>query len=201
MSIWPFGKKVDGTEQFWLWFAENASHLSFDSPQSIQKSSETIAGQLAKANRELTCGVTLSDGTTPHTLEICADGISARIPLVEKFVAAAPSIPGWKVVAFRQPSKEPIEIHIGDDAIWSDTLLYSENSRSEGKINLTLYVPLPPNVPTDALAQIGFICLDHTVGEYRVMTKLGKIDFAPAQNAPLSSKTLKDLASDLGVAW
>jgi hypothetical protein len=125
-------------------------------------------------------------------LEVCAGGVKATIPAVEKLVAAAPDVPGWEIVAFRQPRDLP-EIRMGDHSVELELTRFVETGRRGALLDVTLFLPIPAGAPKDVLGELGFIALDHTLGEIVVMTRLGHIEFENILAAPSNARLLSEL--------
>lgn len=181
-------------EEFWKWFEDNSTRLR---SMEMTPAAHEIAGKLTKVSRDLVLGIGAADEKGNQSLEICAGGLKANIPEVERIVAAAPRVMGWKIVAFRQPAKEPMSFSVGSEQLSSEQVLYQVLGKSDGYTHVRLFLPLPAASPKSSFQELGFICLDHTLGELLVMTKLGKLEFESTVSAPPGSKPLSELAAEL----
>lgn len=106
---------------------------------------------------------------------VSADGVREIIPAVERLVAAAPVMPKWTVIKFRQRSWEPFDIGYGNVNVrWhAVTALLKPNSR---RVDVTLLVPGYTAAEHKVYLSIAFLLLDGALGEYDVMTRVGHVD-------------------------
>lgn len=171
-----FGRKP---QRFWNWFVENSTRLHGHDYANDQSAIHEISKQLRKHTHVSAFQVSaLEDGI--RTLELSADGLKAQIPHVEALAALAPPLPGWKIVAFRQPCSEPIELKMGDIVLSAATIL--GQLHGSGPVpNLALKVPGLDERNHVHLMGAVFILLDSLIGEYRVMTQLGEIQPIPGE--------------------
>ncbi|HEY4176758.1 MAG TPA: hypothetical protein VGM90_08005 [Kofleriaceae bacterium] len=175
---------------FWKWFADNAKALHDD--QNLQGVMEKISAELDKVETGVFGEIGVDKDT--RMLVISADGNKALFPAVQKIFDGHPTIAGWKIVAFR-PRSQPgdgfsIEMN-GKKLAPADVKFVSEVASP--KLDVTIY--LPGFDDSDAVKQVAFLLLDHTVGEYDMETKIGGIDFAAIEKAPAGAKPLPELAA------
>lgn len=184
----PWGKlrASDATSEFWSWFAGQARTFDVKSPSHQAE----LGKRLQRINKELTWGVSAGSNGEASTLEISASGIPQLIPIVQAVVGASPDIPGWNFVAFRQPA-ETFSIKMGSNEISPQSVYWDKLAETSGRVDIALYLPLPDHL---ARIKMGFIVLDHSLGEYLVMTRVGAIDFHPYTLAPSSARPLSTLA-------
>ncbi len=186
----PWSKSSsDPINEFWTWFASAAPTLDLMKPNSQQE----IGRRLSKIKQGLVWGGSPGQNGKPTKFEICAGGSRDLIPVVKAVVDAAPQIPNWEFVAFRQPSKT-FTMRAGSQTITPDVVFWMDKGRSSGLVDITVYVPLPDE---NARENLGFIALDHAVGEFLVMTRLGKIQFEEASRRPPDSRPLTELGAYL----
>jgi hypothetical protein len=181
-------KTDDADGAFWAWFAGRAAVLR---TMPLDAARQEIGERLAVAAPRLQAE--LADDEI-RTLVITADGARGAFPTVERIVARAPSVPGWRVVAFRQPSPIAGEtIEIDEVAVPLDDIRFVATPAGP-VLELAMYVPgyAPGN---DTVGLIGFIALDHALGEYAVETRIGGIEWHPATAAPATARPLAELAA------
>jgi hypothetical protein len=154
---------------FWKWFAAHAEEVG-----KIKRADEPIADQLAgelhKVSPELTFEMGI--GTTPKELIISAGGIKSVFPTVKRLVAAAPAIPGWKVIALR-PRKAMSEIQLGDGQKLSMDDLTVTPADAGDKLDVVIHVK--GRAPDNGTKSAVYLLLDALLGEYDVETRLGGI--------------------------
>jgi hypothetical protein len=135
---------------------------------------------------------------------ISANGIGAVFPAVKQLVAAAPSLPKWTIIAFRQPKKDLKDctldfegVKLGEQDIW-----FKDEPEGD-KIGLILYIRgFKSDEETQSIAGASFLFLDMTIGEYLVVTRIGSIDRRPLPSDPksLKLKPLGDLREVAGIS-
>lgn len=172
---------------FWTWFSANAAALAADT--DMQAVMLTISSEIEKIDPGIAAELGVDDGG--RMLVITPNGNQKLFPLVEQLRAAAPSVPGWKIVAFRPRAKPGFGIKLGDKQLTAADLSFVAE-RAGAKLDITVFVP---GEPTDQMKQIGFLLLDHTIGEHDTETKIGGIEFAAKSAAPPSAKPLTELAA------
>jgi hypothetical protein len=136
-----------------------------------------------------------------RSFEVSAGGIRKNIPAVQAFVSAAPQIDGWRIVAFKQPSSDfSVKLVASGESIDAKTVQVAPSPNREGLIDLKVHVPTPAGCPPNTVAELGFIFLDHILGEYIVMTRLGELSFESSLVAPPGVITLSEFAAQLADA-
>jgi hypothetical protein len=186
---------------FWAWLQSPVGRKALNGlteSSSMRAASGQITTELHKVNKDLQWGyANLHDA--PGRFEVSAGGIRSMIPVVEDLIAAAPDMEGIQVIAFRQPisgfrlSLSPD----GKDAIEPDATLCVATPRDGGLFDVHLYIPAPASVPANAMAQIAFTMLDHTLGEFFVMKKVGLITQSPLAEAPPDAIPLTEWATQV----
>ncbi len=149
---------------------------------------------LAKTSPGLVWGIMSADsGDGTSEFEVSAGGIKANIPAVEALVAAAPDIPGWEIVAFKQPS-EDFAVSYSGGTVEGRAVRITSTPTRDGKFDLDVYVPVSADTPQKAVGELGFILLDHMLGEYAVMQYLGRLNFIGTPAAPPESTPILEFA-------
>jgi hypothetical protein len=179
---------VTGDAAFWKWFDAHKDEVA-----KIKRADEPIADQLAAELHKISPDLTfeMGIGTTPKELIISAGGIKSVFPTVNRLVAAAPAIPGWKVIALR-PRKPMTEIQLGDGKTFAMDDMRVSVSDAGDKLDVTIFVKGRP--VDNATKNAVYLLLDCLLGEYDVETRLGGIDIEGAA-APASAKPFKELAT------
>lgn len=177
---------------FWTWFGDNAAKLLAENDPT--GAMQTISAELRKIDEGVFAELGIEKEA--RTLVITADGKRALFPIVDEIYNARPDPPpaGWTIVAYRQrakPGQAPLTIEFGGRKI-SPADVKFVSKPGTGLLNLEVYLPGFTNV--DEMGQIGFLMLDHVVGEHDMETKIGVIDFGPIEKAPASAQPLPELA-------
>ncbi len=186
---------MDTFDGFWRWFEENADELRAETDGDLVV--DTIGAELSKVHEGL-IGELARDGTH-HALVLSANGNRALFPFVERLFARRPEIADWEIIAFRPPATEGDLGVIDMDGQQLDTKLIrfiSSPDASGGKIELDVYVP-GYTEEDETIGAMGFIALDHTVGEYAMETRIGGIAWYPLEDAPERARPLAELVSAL----
>ncbi|WP_161495644.1 hypothetical protein [Caulobacter sp. X] len=110
-------------------------------------------------------------------LILSADGMRSNIPGVLALSRAAPRLEGFLFTAFRRRWSKP-GLGIYDAHIGMEDLRYVAEDGGDGRLDLTLY--LRGDWDERERNMIGFLMLDQALGEYDVMTGLGRVDIEPA---------------------
>lgn len=185
--------------EFWTWFASPEGQSVVRSAAQDPKAQEDLGNALKRVHPDLVWGMDVpgADGS-PGTFEVSAGGLRELIPIVKMLVEAAPKIGGWAVVAFRQPSPS-FKVQFGPDADEFDSrsILVAPKGHSNGKYDLDVYVPTPAGCPPSTTAEIGFIFLDHILGELTVMDRLAELHFYSTLLAPPNTMSLATFAAGL----
>lgn len=161
--------------KIWDWFSENKEKLEkfLESDTADISIYNTFCDKI-NAYSDLVFPEITGDGKGNYILVLTCDGISQGIPFVEKLGNAAPEFKNWSVKCFRQPG-------------YASNLSYDGLEFSEKDIKIT-YTPVTGNYDikiyiknyddgNDNYKSLAFLYLDHYIGEYNVMTRIGNIDF------------------------
>jgi len=188
--------------EFWDWFQSPAGLRTVEAAAAAVPSAESqkaLQDAVQRVNPGLTWGLApKGDDGSPGEFEIGAGGVRDLIPTVRSLVASAPTIEGWSIVAFKQPV-EDFSLKLGPtgDEIDSQALRVSATPLKDGRVDVEVFVPVPAGCPQQTIAELGFIFLDHTLGEYAVMTRLAEISFDSILVAPPSAIPLSEFAGKL----
>jgi hypothetical protein len=168
-------KSSNKEDKFWSWFLKNKNKI-INIPNDHSFIQQIIT-KIKEYNQILTFEIGgRNDG--PMEFVISCDGIRSGIPVVERLADSAPEIEDIKVIKFRQPKDDALEIQIGDLKLSANDIFFQY--RIDKKIHLQFFIPGYTN-DDQRYGQITFILLDNLIGEYYVMTKIGAIDFQKIQ--------------------
>lgn len=177
----------DAITAFWRWFAANAAALRADT--DLQQAMERIGAELERVDPGVIAEIA-KDGDK-RTLILSADGDKDLFPVVQAVYARRPTVEGWEIVAFRPRSdlSNSIEMEGSKVKKMSDVKFIAE--RAGDKLDVRLFIPA--YTETEQMQLIGFLLLDHAVGEYDMETKIGGVEFDSIAHAPRSAKSLTEL--------
>jgi len=173
-------------QRFWTWFGEHAKEIG-----TITKGDEPIAEALVAELQKVDPGLTLELGTTmsPKELIISAAGIAGRFPTVKRLVAAAPKMPGWKVIAFR-PRKNLDAIDVAGRTYKMSELRFLAAATPERKVDVAIFAPGGDDKSTRFAV---YLLLDTLLGEYDVETRVAEVEVADVKRAPAEARPFKEL--------
>src|SRR3990172_2505765 len=149
---------IDPQKRFWQWFEENADSLAAiksGKDPIIQK----LGRELRKVHSHLNFEMGLGDNNELEFI-VSANGIKSVFPIVEQLVACAPTLPNWKIIAFRQPKGSVSEIRYENFLLKTEDVWFSYKHRMK-KVDLTIYIrDLSPRNAEQAIGA-SFILLDN----------------------------------------
>jgi hypothetical protein len=119
----------------------------------------------------------------PRDFVISADGIVERFPVVIRLVEAAPPMPDWHVIAFRQPGKPSLTVEFDGQSLGVDDLWF-KTSQSGTRTDLETHIRGLTDANSRTQMGAAFILLDNALGEYAVATRIGQIDWLPLPDDP-----------------
>jgi hypothetical protein len=181
-----FSKRSDAIDELWLWFTANRRRLEAEEPDL--DAHRLLSEHLKRIDRGLTYEM-----APAWEIAISADGCPELMELVEQIVSKAPKMEGWHVVAFRQPSAEPIMISAFDSELTATNVTFSVEDERDGVADLVLYVPGLTEDTYRHLAHCSMLLLESLIGEYDVMTRLGEVDYESADEMPQDARPLTEL--------
>lgn len=195
MGLFGLGKTRE--QNFWIWFQKNETRL-FEFEKDKERNFESLSKALAEVSPKLAFALgPVKDGRREFI--VSASGDKQEFPSVIALVDAAPELSRWTVMKFR-PRVWPIgTIRFGGVEILSTDVEF--NMLGNGR-EIGLYMYIPGYVANKIYQQIGFLILDHTLGEYDAVTKLSMIKFFPKESAVIAPRSpLAQLPSALDVIW
>ena len=175
---------IDPQKQFWKWFEDNADSLA-----AIRSGNAPILQrldrELRKVHPNLNFEMGLSDNDQLEFI-VSANGIRSVFPIVEQMVARAPTLPNWKIIAFRQPKGKGAvpEILYQNYRLKVDDVWFSYKQRMDQVVDLTIYIrDLSPSNMEHAMGA-SLLHLDNLLGEHLATTGIGYFDFKPLPDNP-----------------
>lgn len=102
---------VSPEDQFWKWFESNSNSLK-NLKRNHTKLIESINSELSKVSEGLTFEIG-SKESYGNDFIVSADSMRERFSSVIRLVGAAPSLSGWRIVAFRQPKGTDFTVEFG----------------------------------------------------------------------------------------
>jgi hypothetical protein len=184
--------KISPEGQFWKWFESNSDSL-MNLRRTHRRVIEGLQSELSKVSEGLTFEIG-SKESHGHDFVVSADGVPERFSSVTRLVGAAPVLPGWRIIAFRQPRGTHFTIEFGGHKLSLAELWFTATPNAH-LLDLTLYVKGLASRNKESVMGAILIALDTALGEFDVETQIGRIDCKPAPRNPLKVglKTFHDL--------
>jgi hypothetical protein len=127
------------TLAFWKWFSAHASELRAE--KDGRKVFERINAELEKRHPKVYAEIGSRGGD--RLLVFTADGDQKLFPVVQDLYATRPSLPGWKIVAFRQRTDpdDPMQaIEMNGQRVDPKQIKFVAEKRDE-KLDVRLFIP------------------------------------------------------------
>ncbi|MDN7242984.1 hypothetical protein QWY14_14305 [Planococcus sp. N028] len=176
MNLLP--KRKDKRVAFWQWFEAN-DQLYYELPDDkIEKLFYQLDKKIRKVNQDLSWEFSgeLIDGKRKFV--VSADGIVESFGDVIDLVQAAPALPHFDIVPFRQASDSEVSVESNGLRLTMDDIFYSHEVGAETKlIHLDLYIKGLTAENEEEYISLAFVLLDTAIGEYNVGMHIGEIGF------------------------
>lgn len=191
--------ELERIDRFWDWFRDNAPNM-MEIKAGNHASFESLEEELSRVHKGLMFEVCGSFDSP--VLVISADGIRAHIPHVLAVVRRAPADQAWKIISFRQRTVDAFILNFNELSIDS-TILWFELSIREEMIDIRVHFPSGTDIESRSAVHCAFIVLDQLLGEYDVMTKMGRFDLmhVPAYPEQCGLIPAKRLAEEFDKLW
>jgi len=170
-------KKKDSKEVFWNWFLKNKSKLEdfISSERKDYSIYNQLTKELQKYNNLLYPELTI-DKDKNFILIITPDGIKDGLIPTKEIAEFAPEIKGWKVKKFRQ-ARDKITLNFnGLEFLYEDIKIFRKFNLEDEKVNIAVLIK-NYNKEDNRYKALGFLYLDHILGEFNVLTRIGEIEF------------------------
>jgi hypothetical protein len=159
-------------QQFWAWFQQREEKL-FNFELDEDRIFAELDSALAKVAPHLTFEFgPIMNGTREFV--ISADGIKADFPAIEALAAAAPALPRWKIIKFRQRQTPIAELTFAGKTVKPVDVEFCLLSNWR-ELGVYLFFGSYSEKEAAVWAHIAFLFLDQALGEYDVATKVGPV--------------------------
>jgi hypothetical protein len=179
-------------EQFWQWFQSNGTRLQAMMYGQDDDARDDASEELREAVQAVEPGLILEMGQggegEPDQLVVSADGKPDRVDAVKDFVASAPTLPGWTVIAFRPRMEigESVEIAIQDERIGPDDIWFEIEEDQHG-LNVMLYVRGLTAANKKMRGLGASLLAEHAMGEADALTLLNSLQTEPLPKNPTAA--------------
>jgi hypothetical protein len=169
--------KSDEKKDFWKWFEKHKVRLEhfIDSAPRDFSIYNGLTKELHKFNNSIFPELTgKKDGT--YVLIITPDGLAKGIEPTREIVAACPGFANWEVIRFRQPTDDISMGYNGVKYESSDIRIVPSIDKVAEKVDVLIFIR-NMNKDEKNYQALAFLYLDHILGEFNTITKVGSIDF------------------------
>ncbi len=164
-------------QNFWKWFTDHQEELEtfIQAEDRDYRIYDSLTAELKKFNDLLFPEITINP-EGKYVLIITPDGLMDGIEPTREIVAVAPAYDKWVIVRFRQPMDDPMLNYNGLEYPPEDIRILHELDEKEGKVHVEIYIK---NMNKDEKNHqaLAFLYMDHILGEFNTITKVGYIDF------------------------
>jgi len=163
-------------QKFWNWFIENTVLLEnlIDDCIKDYKIYNELTEKLSEYDKYVIPEIT-GDVKGNYTLILSADGLTEGIEPVERLYATATPIKGWVIKKFRQPG---FVNELNYNGVYVKEKDVKIRCKQNGDlIDVEILMKRYKENDLNYMA-LGTLYLDHFIGEYNVMTKIGRMTFS-----------------------
>lgn len=184
IPVSALAQALDATKvsDFWEYITDHETNISSD--PNIALMFNEIEFELNKVHSDLVFEFS-SEAIQPRHFVISADGVKSHFPAVEELVSAAPRFQNLEIIAFRQPVKGPLPrvLQMDDVNLRAEDLSFIYFA-DRNRFDLVLIHDDFATTRREPAIAISFLFLDAAVGEFRVASEVGAIDFVPQASVP-----------------
>ena len=167
--------KQDPIERFWNWFIKNKDELHKINDTKRDEILNKILSQLKKVQPELSIEISREENGI-REMTISPEGDRDKFEIVKLIVQKAPTIKGWKIIAFRQQIGFDFTLEYQDIRL-TPSELYFIPIRDQESLDIIIYGKGFNKYDFNTLAHYGLIMMDNVLGEYDCVTKIRHYDF------------------------
>jgi hypothetical protein len=177
LGLFKQKEKKSPEQVFWSWFIDNKRKIEqfVDSDHKDYSVYNKLTSKIQEYNKNLFPELTKSS-SDEFVLIITPDGMKDGVEPTKSLAAVAPKIENWIVTKFRQPTDKILLNFKGLEYPSSDIEILHEIDSKREVVNINVFVRNMNKDP--ALYQsLAFLYLDHILGEFNSIMKVGYIDF------------------------
>lgn len=215
LLLFPVRGQDGATNGFWAWFAERSPDFSkiFSHANQVKKREdpaikaendeayESIVSHLKQVHPRFSPFVG-GQGENDRELIVTVFGRAELFPAVDQFVASAPEIPGWRVIALK-PAMSPdpgsiirtgtVEIPLDDSKF-----VYRESKTSPGKYDIAVYLKEGLDDKDEGAPGFARTLTIDFLGERLAGSILGEVVIVDLAKAPPNASPFVKIASIIG---
>jgi hypothetical protein len=184
---------------FWDWFENNYKNVEkfLNSSREDYSIFNELTEKVKEYNELLNPEIT-RDGNGFYCLIITPDGIREGVEPTTKIVYSAPDIEGWKFFRFRQ-AKDIFGIKINEVEVDIPDIKIIRKIDLENKgVDIIVCFKDYEDANND-FKTVGFLMLDHVVGEINMLARVDAVDFLSWDDIPKEDEvvTLLELRKEI----
>lgn len=171
-------------ERFWTWFQDNESKL-YEFGIDPEGMTRKLTAALRDVHPDLVFEISHKTTGDKREFVISADGLLQAFPAVESLYEKAPELDHWIIFKFRlRESVDNILEFKGKQVNGMDVKYLMVKDEDPGKVGLLLFIPgySEDGEESEAYMGIGYIFLDHALGEYDAVTRIGGVCFVSTES-------------------
>lgn len=170
---------------FWNWFTENEDNII--GILDDQSFATTLKAKMEEYYPVLTFELGPAE-EGKYNFYISCDGLREGLPYVELLGTAAPELPKWNIIKYKQPHTTVKDIMIDGLRLGPKDIevFYQVTGK---KVNIDLFI-IGFVENDDRFTHLSFLLLDALLGEYAMMTKVGDISFNSNNSVQASIETI-----------
>lgn len=181
----------DPKERFWTWFEKNKGEVGVvlvDQAKGMA-AYQRLTAEIQRVNEHIVPEL-MGDADGTNVLIISADGKREAVQAVIDLAEAAPQIGGWRVERFRRPAPEGMRIvYQGLDIDPANVRVAYNVDEAKPVVHVAVLLPGYTEIDKRFLG-VGFLYLDHTIGEYNTIMHVGQIKFMAPEDVPPMAELL-----------
>ena len=189
---------ADPVDDFWTWFIKNEKRL-----KNFETDPDKYLTELLEQAKKIKRGLAIEFEPPKNgviNMTISANGSVDLFNLVRDMVERAPSIKGWKFIAFRQrmpiASVKEMKLNVGGLTLDPSQMKFFPMIENN-QLNVIIYAAGVNEQNYNQVAYACFLLLDNILGEYDCVTKVSSFDF---HALPEKKEELADLKPLLELA-
>jgi hypothetical protein len=191
-------KKGDPIEKFWTWFKDNQKRL-----RMFEENPDKYLTEVLTQAKKIQAGLAIEFEPPKNgiiKMTVSADGDRNIFSVVQNIVAKAPTVEGWKFIAFRQRMNleqvKGMRLKAQDHELDPDKMKFFPMINGD-TLDLIIYANDVTEENYNQIAYGGLLLLDNILGEYDCVTKVRSYDF---HNMPTKKEELAELFPLLDLA-
>lgn len=169
--------KISKEEIFWSWFINNKRRIEefVDSNHTNYSIYNKLTARIKEYNSILFPELTKTENEE-FVLIITPDGMKDGFEPTKSLAATAPPIENWIITKFRQPVDQITLNFKGLEYPSSDIEIFPEIDPEKEVVNIEVFIR-NMNLDPNTYQSLAFLYLDHILGEFNTIMKVGYINF------------------------